>query len=223
MGVAPGTRATRAGETQSAKVSICHEVVETETEWRPWTSHVIREETLQKLRRARPKSAATPAQVIGPPKRAWTASSERKADSARSGAQSRSLSGAALREAAGEEQEEERDQLASRREEAPKCVKKSSSCTADPQSSSLSSVILSPAFIFPQYPTYPDIRVGRGEGGTSARSTGSSSLSHSQASQQGPGSPPSLPPNDPAVPLIRAIKEEMKRFEKDPPPNDKPN
>ena len=76
---------------------------------------------------------------------------------------------------------------------------------------------LSPAFIFPQYPAYPDIRVGSESGRPSTASS-----SQSQQGSQQPGLtqlPPTLPSNDPAVPVIQAIKNEMKRFEKDSTPS----
>ncbi|CAL8071589.1 unnamed protein product [Orchesella dallaii] len=222
-------------ETQSAKVSISHEVVETETQWRPWTSHVIREETLQKLKR--PKSAAVP---IGPPKKAWTASSERRTHSAKSKACSESKSVASTSRVASSADIQETTRPSrplppqqTQNEEDDSYDKTSTPCTTarddvrvhtsgggganNVTSTSINtsdqsqsrSVILSPAFIFPQYPTYPDIRIETGGVGG-----GSSTSASNQSSQQQP--PPSLPSNDPAVPLIQAIKNEMKRFEKDP-------
>lgn len=191
------------GETQSAKVSISHEVVETETEWRPWTSHVVREETLQKLRR--PKSAAVP---IGPPKRAWTASSERKSSSAKSKAAS-----------------EPKTSTATSRIPSTVDVRGDPEPGGDPSASersqSHSSMVLSPAFIFPQYPVYPDIRVvsssiGGGSGLSPSASIASSSQSpHGSQTLPQPLPPPTLHSDDPAVPVIQAIKNEMKRIEKD--------
>lgn len=198
----PRTR-RRGGETQSAKVSISHEVVETETEWRPWTSHVVREETLEKMRKGRPKSAAVPVPIIGPPKRAWTASSERRTHSAKC-APSHGTNQPHPEPLPDEDEEESYDTFS--RHDPPR----QSSTSVDPPSTS--SIHLSPAFIFPSYPTYPDIRVTSG-GGDPPSTSGSSTLS--QQSHQ--PSAPSLPPNDPAVPLIQAIKQEMKKFEKEPP------
>lgn len=212
-------------------MSICHEVVETETEWRPWSSHVVREESLHKLRR--PKSAAVP---IGPPKRAWTAGSERHTHSARSKAVSEPKSAGSTSRVAStldihsgplamqqqfEEEDESYDKTSTpctTARDAPTTsvgdqtvsvvqTSGASNTISDPTQSH-SSVVLSPAFIFPQYPAYPDIRVNTPTGSTT-------SVSHS--SQPPPElPPPTLPPNDPAVPLIQAIKNEMKRFEKDP-------
>lgn len=233
--------------TQSAKVSISHEVVETETEWRPWTSHVIREETLQKLRR--PKSAAVP---IGPPKRAWTAGSEgqqQRTQSAKSqldkgaavGSHTSSRMGSAvdiqgpssllIRKQAiprtkDEDDEDSYDKTSTAIDDDPSIKYQQqrhplSSSSDLPQSRS-QSVVLSPAFIFPQYPAYPDIRVGTpitmGGGGLSSTS-GSSSLSQPPSVPPAPPPPPpTLASNDPAVPLIQAIKDEMKKFEKTSPP-----
>ncbi|CAG7785990.1 unnamed protein product [Allacma fusca] len=169
--------------SKSAKVSISHQV-ETRQVPRPWTSQVIREEVLQRLR---PKSAS-----FGPPKRAWSASGsgERRCNSAKSstaGVSSRIPKGKATTIFERDDDSDLEDDLTSTPVSPPAMP------SQPPPKPQIHQTTLNIQPVFPNYSIYPDIAVA------------------------GSSRHPLPKPNretDPAVPLILAIKEEIKRFEK---------
>jgi len=160
---------------------------------RPWTSsHVTREETLES---PRPKSAS-----LGVPKRAWTASTEqRRCHSAASTSSIRSRAGRGdVRSLGAEIVLEERDT-----EDEPDLNSSPLSTIGTPSSDGNRSYVSSIGHaIFPRYPIYPDIPY------PVATSV------DPDPDQAPPGSRQDEDSRDPAVPLIAAIKEEIKRFER---------
>lgn len=176
---------------QSAKVTVSHQM-KTKAPGRPWTSHVIREESVRKIR---PKSST----VIGPPKPAWT--EERRCQSAKS-------KGSIIEEEVhpgdgGGSREELNDIVftpaVDRREDSPRMVSSKSSSTVRTECHQGSFSEASHSYVFPKYPTYPEVETCLDQDRNMAgQSHGSRSLH----------------PLDPAVPLIEAIKDEMRRFEK---------
>ena len=171
------------GRSKSAKVSISHQIERKESS-RPWTSHVIHEESVE---RTRPKSAS-----LGPPKRAWTASTEpRRCHSAKSDTSASTRHG---REDSMISEERDSD----RGDEPDQNSSEFTSTTTEGNRSSF----LSSAPIFPRYPIYPDVPYPTTTTIDSEQVPGTSQ-GHS-----------SIRPPDPAVPLIQAIKDEIKRFEK---------
>lgn len=174
--------------TKSAKVSLTHHI-ETQEQSRPWTtSHVVREETLES---PRPQSA-----TLGEPKRAWTASTERRCHSASSHSSAKSRGrridprisgvGHVVKE---RDSEDEPDQNSS-----------PLSAVETPTSDGNQSFLSLTAPTFPSYPIYPDIPFPTSR--TPFHPVDVPGTSQSEEKQ------------DPAVPLIAAIKEEIQRFER---------
>jgi hypothetical protein len=185
---ASGTRRDTAKEKapQSAKVTVSHEV-KSKTPGRPWTSHVIREESIRKVR---PKSSV----VLGPPKSAWTAGSERRCQSAKSKTSD-------LAEESSKVQECDESNQQENPPHQPAGRSTSGSRTEGPLQ--YSPTERSKSFMFPKYPTYPEVEICLENDPNRTAFPHSSHYARSR-----------LHPTDPAVPLIEAIKDEMKRFER---------
>jgi len=178
------------GRAQSAKVSISHQI-ETKDTVRPWTTQLIRE---QSVHRHRPKSASG----MGPPKRAWVAGSERRVKSASSEVSDNKETAQNERdifpdvEEEGGEIEEEYD-ITSNVYSSGHSTKEISMWDSHeniPAMKRPSGPASSTAHIFPNYPVYPDFPISVGDGHNT------------------------LKVSAPAVPIIEAIKEEIKKFEK---------
>jgi len=161
--------------------------VKTKTPGRPWTSHVIREES---VRRVRPKSSV----ILGPPKSAWTAGSERRCHSAKS------------KSPEDDGRKHNKDTTDDCGIQGDESSARSTSTTPFPGKELTirqSSSERSKSFIFPKYPAYPDVEICLENDPNRAAGPQSSHFTRSR-----------LPQSDPAVPLIEAIKDEMKRFER---------
>ena len=184
------------GRSKSARVSISH-LVETREKTRPWTSQTTREES---LKCHRPKSAS-----FGPPKPAWDAAkSPRRCQSAKSRASTakeRGRKSTTILERTEENETEESDITSTpiTSSQLPSTSKETRQLQQQR--------IIEP--VFPHYPIYPDVPVGWNE--------------EQQQQVQRIGATSTSKQTDPAVPLILAIKEEIRRFEKVKAHDEEPN
>ena len=184
------------GRSKSARVSISH-LVETREKSRPWTSQTTREESLKSHR---PKSAS-----FGPPKPAWHATkSPRRCQSAKSQASStakeRGRRSATILERTEENETEESDITST-----PIYTSNLPSTSIETRQPS-DQRIIEP--VFPHYPIYPDVPLGWTEEQQPSQPRTEASTSKK---------------TDPAVPLILAIKDEIRRFEKVKATDEEPN